>query len=442
MTQRDWDRADAPRPRRVPQRRGDRRPHAARRADRRRLVPAALQRPPRGRRRSRCPPRRFGSGVDASSCARPTRDVEPGADGCAGARRVPTSPSRSLTLLRRVVRALRATYRLQLGPSSTSPRVASSCPYLRDLGVSHLYLSPSLQARRGSTHGYDVVDPTRVSRRRSAARRACARWPGAGLGDRARHRPQPHGRRRREPLVGRRGAARAVLRLSTRETGWLPALLRHRRPRRRARRGPRGLRASPTARSSSSSRDGRRRRAARRPPRRPRRPGRATCAACASAGVEHVWVEKILAPRRGAARLAGRGHGRLRVPQRRARRCSSTRPARRALTDALRRAHRRDADVRRGRARGPGRAGDDDVRARGRAAALAARRPAGDRGRAGRAAGLPHLRRAVDRARGGRRPRGRRGGRASTSALRRRAPARASAATTSSSRASSRPRRR
>jgi (1->4)-alpha-D-glucan 1-alpha-D-glucosylmutase len=36
-------------------------------------------------------------------------------------------------------------------------------PYLRDLGVSHLYLSPSLQAREGSTHGYDVVDPTKVS---------------------------------------------------------------------------------------------------------------------------------------------------------------------------------------------------------------------------------------------------------------------------------------
>ncbi len=36
-------------------------------------------------------------------------------------------------------------------------------PYLAELGVSHLYLSPSLQARQGSTHGYDVVDPTRVS---------------------------------------------------------------------------------------------------------------------------------------------------------------------------------------------------------------------------------------------------------------------------------------
>jgi (1->4)-alpha-D-glucan 1-alpha-D-glucosylmutase len=41
--------------------------------------------------------------------------------------------------------------------------VRALVPYLRDLGVSHLYLSPSLQARSGSTHGYDVVDPTRVS---------------------------------------------------------------------------------------------------------------------------------------------------------------------------------------------------------------------------------------------------------------------------------------
>jgi (1->4)-alpha-D-glucan 1-alpha-D-glucosylmutase len=36
-------------------------------------------------------------------------------------------------------------------------------PYVRDLGASHLYLSPVLQARHGSAHGYDVVDPTRVS---------------------------------------------------------------------------------------------------------------------------------------------------------------------------------------------------------------------------------------------------------------------------------------
>lgn len=58
---------------------------------------------------------------------------------------------------------LRATYRLQLGPNLGFSQARELVPYLRDLGVSHLYLSPSLQARSGSTHGYDVVDPTRIS---------------------------------------------------------------------------------------------------------------------------------------------------------------------------------------------------------------------------------------------------------------------------------------
>jgi (1->4)-alpha-D-glucan 1-alpha-D-glucosylmutase len=61
------------------------------------------------------------------------------------------------------VTPLRATYRLQLSPELDFAAVRALVPYLRDLGVSHLYLSPSLQARSGSTHGYDVVDPTRVS---------------------------------------------------------------------------------------------------------------------------------------------------------------------------------------------------------------------------------------------------------------------------------------
>jgi (1->4)-alpha-D-glucan 1-alpha-D-glucosylmutase len=61
------------------------------------------------------------------------------------------------------VAELRATYRLQLGPGMRFDDARALVPYLRDLGVSHLYLSPSLQARSGSTHGYDVVDPTRVS---------------------------------------------------------------------------------------------------------------------------------------------------------------------------------------------------------------------------------------------------------------------------------------
>ncbi len=41
---------------------------------------------------------------------------------------------------------------------------AAQAGYLAELGVSHLYLSPILQAAPGSTHGYDVVDPTRVNR--------------------------------------------------------------------------------------------------------------------------------------------------------------------------------------------------------------------------------------------------------------------------------------
>jgi (1->4)-alpha-D-glucan 1-alpha-D-glucosylmutase len=58
---------------------------------------------------------------------------------------------------------LRATYRLQLTPEFGFAEARALVPYLRDLGISHLYLSPSLQARPGSTHGYDVIDPGRLS---------------------------------------------------------------------------------------------------------------------------------------------------------------------------------------------------------------------------------------------------------------------------------------
>jgi (1->4)-alpha-D-glucan 1-alpha-D-glucosylmutase len=59
--------------------------------------------------------------------------------------------------------APRATYRLQLHAGFTFADAAAAVPYLVALGVSHLYLSPVLQAAPGSTHGYDVVDPDRVS---------------------------------------------------------------------------------------------------------------------------------------------------------------------------------------------------------------------------------------------------------------------------------------
>lgn len=56
-----------------------------------------------------------------------------------------------------------ATYRLQLGGDVDFDAAADLAGYLADLGVTHLYTSPYLQAAAGSTHGYDCVDPTSVS---------------------------------------------------------------------------------------------------------------------------------------------------------------------------------------------------------------------------------------------------------------------------------------
>jgi (1->4)-alpha-D-glucan 1-alpha-D-glucosylmutase len=56
-----------------------------------------------------------------------------------------------------------STYRVQLSGRFPFAAARAAVPYLADLGVSHLYTSPILRARSGSTHGYDVVDPTEVS---------------------------------------------------------------------------------------------------------------------------------------------------------------------------------------------------------------------------------------------------------------------------------------
>lgn len=58
---------------------------------------------------------------------------------------------------------LRATYRLQLNKDFTFADAAARVPYLSELGISHVYLSPILMARPGSTHGYDTVDHTRIN---------------------------------------------------------------------------------------------------------------------------------------------------------------------------------------------------------------------------------------------------------------------------------------
>src|SRR5664279_4393531 len=56
-----------------------------------------------------------------------------------------------------------ATYRLQLTADFDLDAAASIVPYLKALGISHLYASPFLKARKGSTHGYDIVDHTRIN---------------------------------------------------------------------------------------------------------------------------------------------------------------------------------------------------------------------------------------------------------------------------------------
>ena len=60
-------------------------------------------------------------------------------------------------------RVPRATYRVQLHAGFTFDDAAAIVPYLAQLGISHLYTSPVLQAVPGSTHGYDVVDHGRVN---------------------------------------------------------------------------------------------------------------------------------------------------------------------------------------------------------------------------------------------------------------------------------------
>src|SRR5580704_9244723 len=51
-----------------------------------------------------------------------------------------------------------ATYRIQFTSAFGFDAAAKYIPYLRELGISHLYASPFLKARPGSIHGYDIVD--------------------------------------------------------------------------------------------------------------------------------------------------------------------------------------------------------------------------------------------------------------------------------------------
>lgn len=81
-------------------------------------------------------------------------------------------------------RTLGATYRIQLRPEFGFAAAGERARFLERLGIETIYLSPILEARTGSPHGYDVTDPTRIREAlggdegfRSLAREAS----GAGL---------------------------------------------------------------------------------------------------------------------------------------------------------------------------------------------------------------------------------------------------------------------
>lgn len=56
-----------------------------------------------------------------------------------------------------------STYRLQLHKNFGFEAVRAVLPYLAELGISEAYVSPILKAAPGSTHGYDVIDPTELN---------------------------------------------------------------------------------------------------------------------------------------------------------------------------------------------------------------------------------------------------------------------------------------
>jgi (1->4)-alpha-D-glucan 1-alpha-D-glucosylmutase len=78
-----------------------------------------------------------------------------------------------------------ATYRLQMRADFGFDQAAALGHYLHDLGVSHLYTSPYLQAAAGSTHGYDIVDHTQVNKQLGGVQahaRMCETLAAEGIG--------------------------------------------------------------------------------------------------------------------------------------------------------------------------------------------------------------------------------------------------------------------
>jgi (1->4)-alpha-D-glucan 1-alpha-D-glucosylmutase len=79
----------------------------------------------------------------------------------------------------------RATYRLQFNRDFTFAKACELVPYLAALGVSHVYCSPYLRARPGSTHGYDIIDHASLNPEigsRADFERFCAALHAHGMG--------------------------------------------------------------------------------------------------------------------------------------------------------------------------------------------------------------------------------------------------------------------
>ena len=375
---------------------------ARRRARRRRLVPPALQRVPRA-----------GRLHAAAAALRPALDARAlhgrrrGRGTCSRRAAVVPLESRSTVVLRRAVSdEWRCTYRLQLGPDLDFRGRARARPVparpRRQPPVPLARRCRRAEARRTAT----TSSTRRASRRTSAARPRLRALCAAGLGVRARHRPEPHGDRRREPLLGRPRAARAVLRLGP-ANRLAPALLRRSTSSRGVRvEDPEVFEVTHAKVLELVARRARRR-PAHRPSRRARESARATSSGSPRPGRRARLGREDPRARRAAARVAGRGHDRA---------TSSLNdvtalfvdPAGEAAADrAVRRADRRDAPFAEVAARGEARAGAHDVPARGRAAAAAAGDGPGLEERGRLAARVPDLRRARH-AGGSRRPTARR----------------------------------
>lgn len=79
----------------------------------------------------------------------------------------------------------RATVRLQFHAAFTLTDALALVDYFAGLGISHIYASPLTRARAGSTHGYDIIDPTLISPElggEAALRQLVRELRGAGMG--------------------------------------------------------------------------------------------------------------------------------------------------------------------------------------------------------------------------------------------------------------------